>query len=250
MTNWETCVQFHGHACGGLTIGYKAACYAAELLELSFSGDEQVVCIAENDACGVDAIQALLGCSIGKGNLLFHMRGKQAFSFYNRATGKSVRLVLRPRPEGMTREESFAYYQAQKPADLFDVKPATIPLPEPAKLFDSYPCACCGEVTGCQLDPPRRRAEAVPRLRRKLATGSTSENNKKPASRTEAGVQFIKNLVEFRRRSGERRSDHFLRRHVRRRQYRSGCKCGICAPAALKLCAQQTAASLSKSNTF
>lgn len=67
MTNWETCVQFHGHACGGLTIGYKAACYAAELLELSFSGDEQVVCIAENDACGVDAIQALLGCSIGKG---------------------------------------------------------------------------------------------------------------------------------------------------------------------------------------
>ena len=105
MTNWETCVQFHGHACGGLTIGYKAACYAAELLELSFSGDEQVVCIAENDACGVDAIQALLGCSIGKGNLLFHMRGKQAFSFYNRATGKSVRLVLRPRPEGMTREE-------------------------------------------------------------------------------------------------------------------------------------------------
>ena len=114
MTNWETCVQFHGHACGGLTIGYKAACYAAELLELSFSGDEQVVCIAENDACGVDAIQALLGCSIGKGNLLFHMRGKQAFSFYNRATGKSVRLVLRPRPEGMTREESFAYYQARR----------------------------------------------------------------------------------------------------------------------------------------
>ena len=29
MTNWETCVQFHGHACGGLTIGYKAACYVA-----------------------------------------------------------------------------------------------------------------------------------------------------------------------------------------------------------------------------
>ena len=106
------------------------------------------MCIAENDACGVDAIQALLGCSIGKGNLLFHMRGKQAFSFYNRVTGKSVRLVLRDRPEGMTREESFAYYQAQEPADLFDVKPATIPLPEPAKLFDSYPCACCGEVTG------------------------------------------------------------------------------------------------------
>lgn len=67
-----------------------------ELLELDFSADEDVVCITENDACGVDAIQVLLGCSVGKGNLLFHLRGKQAFSFYNRKTGKAVRLVLRP----------------------------------------------------------------------------------------------------------------------------------------------------------
>lgn len=168
MTNWEKCVAFHGHACGGLTIGYKAACYAAELLELDFSGDEQLVCIAENDACGVDAIQALLGCSVGKGNLLFHMRGKQAFSFYNRTTGKSVRLVLRDRPEGMTREESFDYFQAQEPADLFDVKPATIALPEKAKLFDSYRCACCGETaapTGSVWSTGRRCASTAPELR-------------------------------------------------------------------------------------
>ena len=25
MTAWEKCVAFHGHSCGGLTIGYKAA---------------------------------------------------------------------------------------------------------------------------------------------------------------------------------------------------------------------------------
>ena len=34
MKNWEDCVAFHGHSCGGLTIGYKAALYAMELLEL------------------------------------------------------------------------------------------------------------------------------------------------------------------------------------------------------------------------
>ena len=86
---WEKAAAFHGHVCPGLTIGYRAALYAIDLLGLTFSDDEQVVCITENDACGVDAIQAILGCSIGKGNLLFHMRGKQAFSFYNRKTGKS-----------------------------------------------------------------------------------------------------------------------------------------------------------------
>ena len=148
MKTWQDCVAFHGHECGGLTIGYRASLYAIELLNLEFSVDEQIVCIAENDACGIDAIQVMLGCSIGKGNLLFHMRGKSAYSFYNRNTGKSVRLVLKPKPEGMTRESSFAYYQSCKPEEMFDVKETTIRLPEKARLFDSYTCDCCGESAG------------------------------------------------------------------------------------------------------
>ena len=144
---WKKCVEFHGHECGGLTIGYKASLYAIELLKLELGGggnagclsaDEEIVCISENDACGVDAIQVILGCSIGKGNLLFHMRGKQAFSFYNRKNGKSVRLVLKPKPDGMTREQSFDYYQSCRPEDMFDVKKAVIQLPEKARHL-------CGE---------------------------------------------------------------------------------------------------------
>lgn len=145
---WEKAAAFHGHVCGGLTIGYQAALYAIELLNLEFSDDEQIVCVSENDACGVDAIQVILGCSVGKGNLLFHMRGKQAFSFYNRKTGKSVRLVLKPKPREMSREESFAYYQNCTPAEMFDVKETVIKLPEQARIFDSYVCDCCGENAG------------------------------------------------------------------------------------------------------
>ncbi len=148
MKTWEDCVAFHGHECGGLTIGYKASLYAAALLKLEFSSDEQVVCISENDACGIDAIQVMLGCSAGKGNLLFHIRGKSAYSFYNRKTGTSVRLVLKPGPDGMTKEESFAYYQSLDPAEMFEEKETTIPLPEKAQLFDSFVCDCCGESTG------------------------------------------------------------------------------------------------------
>lgn len=53
--------------------GFQAALYAIELLGLEadekgcISGDEELVCIAENDACGIDAIQVILGCSVGKG---------------------------------------------------------------------------------------------------------------------------------------------------------------------------------------
>ena len=148
MKTWKDCVDFHGHECGGLTIGYKASLYAIELLDLEFSRDEQLVCIAENDACGVDAIQVMLGCSVGKGNLLFHMRGKQAFSVYNRNTGKAVRLVLKPGPAGMSKAESFAYFQSCAPDELFEVKETTLPLPGEAKLFGSHVCECCGELTG------------------------------------------------------------------------------------------------------
>lgn len=147
---WEKAIEFHGHVCGGITIGYKAALYAIDLLQISFSEDEDLVCISENDACGVDAIQAILGCSLGKGNLLFHITGKQAFSFYNRQTGQSIRLVLRPRPS-LSREEGQKYLMSKSPEELFDVKPARIDLPERAKLFRSVHCEICGEETAEHL---------------------------------------------------------------------------------------------------
>lgn len=144
---WDTCVAFHGHACGGLTIGYKAAVYAMELLGLTRAEDEAVVCITENDACGVDAIQVILGCTVGKGNLLFHLRGKQAFSFYERNSGRSVRLVLRPTPDFPDKERKFRYLQDTPAAALFDKKETVLSLPERARLFVSKPCSCCGELT-------------------------------------------------------------------------------------------------------
>lgn len=145
---WNKAAAFHGHVCPGLTIGYKAALYAIELLGLTFSKDEQVVCVSENDACGCDAIQVILGCSIGKGNLLFHMTGKQAFNFYNRKTGQSVRLMLKEKNREMSREETYDYYQELAPKDMFDVKEVKVKLPEHARIFKSYKCDCCGETTG------------------------------------------------------------------------------------------------------
>lgn len=144
---WDACVAFHGHACGGLTIGYKAAVYAMELLGLTRAEDEAVVCITENDACGVDAIQVILGCTAGKGNLLFHLRGKQAFSFYERNSGRSVRLVLKPTPDFPDKERKFRYLQDTPAAELFDKKETVLSLPEHARLFVSKPCSCCGELT-------------------------------------------------------------------------------------------------------
>ena len=145
---WKRCRDFHGHECKGLLAGFLASLYASQLLGIEFSEDEEIACISECDACPVDAVQAVLGCTVGKGNLLFHMTGKIAFSFYDRKTGKSARLLLTgqiPDFEGIMMEE---YCRMNPPSKLFTVKDTAIPLPERARIFDSYICEGCGEKTG------------------------------------------------------------------------------------------------------
>ena len=124
MTDWERCVEFHGHECGGLSIGYRAAGYAARLMKLENWGKGQVICVAENNTCSVDAIRCLLGCREEWGNLRLDLTGEQAFSFFNRISGESFRLALKPKPEGLSREGYFNYLHQAADEDLFTVEEA------------------------------------------------------------------------------------------------------------------------------
>lgn len=148
----DKAVAFHGHICPGLLIGFKAVEGAIAELGLDpdnpSATDEEVVAVVENDACGVDAVQALLSCTFGKSNLITRIRGKMAFSFFTRDTRKSVRLVLKPGCGAGLERNTYVDYLFSHPYDeLFDVKEPTYPLPEPARRFKSQPCAVCGEAT-------------------------------------------------------------------------------------------------------
>ena len=84
-------IEFHGHMCPGLAMGIRAAEVA--LAEIGpHSGDEEVVAIVETDMCSVDAIQFLTGCTFGKGNLIHHDFGKNAYTFVRRSDGRAVRV--------------------------------------------------------------------------------------------------------------------------------------------------------------
>lgn len=144
---WLTrCIEFHGHECGGLWIGFKAALYVRKLLDVEHSSDEELVCVAENDACGVDAIQVMLGCSVGKGNLLFKLRGKQAFNFYWRDGRRAVRLLLKE-TMSMGREEKLEYLKKTPPEELFSVEELHDTPPSEARIFSSVKCDGCKELT-------------------------------------------------------------------------------------------------------
>ncbi|MGB4050375.1 MAG: FmdE family protein [Candidatus Methanoculleus thermohydrogenotrophicum] len=167
--------RFHSHVCPGLALGYRAAETALEWLRSGRAEDEELVTIAETDACGVDAIQVLTGCTVGKGNLFFKDHGKHAFTFINRQTGDAVRIIgnssfdidaldpelapLRERVmQGRVPDEEWAEYRKRTdrlvevildlPAGtLFSIREVDVEIPERARIFRSVPCSKCGELT-------------------------------------------------------------------------------------------------------
>ncbi len=149
QTSWQNCVNFHGHSCPGLAIGYRAALAAKDRLGISFSADEEIVCITENDACGVDAVQVLTGCSMGKGNLIYRGTGKMAFSFFNRKSGDSLRILFNkvmPRGEDVDRDKMQQEILTTPDEELFAFSTPAFSPPINARLFANEICEICGEA--------------------------------------------------------------------------------------------------------
>ncbi len=150
----QRCVDFHGHLCPGVVIGYLAARVGMRALSVARAYDEEMIAIVENDTCAVDAIQLLTGCTFGKGNLIFRDYGKMVFTFATRADGRSVRLALKPlaptngdeADEARRRRRQIASMLAVEPGTCFDLRRDVLDaLPAPASIRDSAACDVCGE---------------------------------------------------------------------------------------------------------
>lgn len=94
---WERALEFHGHVCPGLVIGFRAAEAGLRELGLDPAGVQSadLVCVVENRACAADAVQAVTGCTLGKANLVVADHGKHMYTFARRgAEGEAVRVSL------------------------------------------------------------------------------------------------------------------------------------------------------------
>jgi len=175
--DFRKCIEFHGHACPGLAIGYQAARTLMERLGVRKAPDEELVVIVEADTCGVDAIQVMTGCTFGKGNFVFKNYGKHAFSLMDRRKGKGVRVCLRSDAFKMDREslslsekvqkdeasareiERYREFQQERvenilKADtesLFKIEEITPEIPAKATIMDSGICDFCGESAKVDL---------------------------------------------------------------------------------------------------
>lgn len=164
-------IEFHGHQCPGLAIGVRASELC--LRELGHNNESPLVAICETDMCGVDAIQFLTGCSIGKGNLILKDYGKMGFTFFRRRDEKGFRALLNPdfmteQRKEMSRLMGLVATDAASAADraecnalrtecekayleqdlwtIFNIHEPQISMPRPAKILQSLVCADCGET--------------------------------------------------------------------------------------------------------
>lgn len=145
---WQKCVDFHGHACPGLAIGYKAAILAKEILNIQdVNDDEDIVCVSETDACGIDAFQVIFKATVGSGSMRIDYKGKNAFSVYDRKSNKSIRLVWKADINLSNREEKMNKILLLPSSDLFDVKDTKGDFPARAKIYKSIICNKCNEIT-------------------------------------------------------------------------------------------------------
>jgi len=171
MEDFRRCVEFHGHICPGLAIGYRAAKAGLERLREERAMDEELVAIVENNACGVDAVQVLTGCTFGKGNFIFKDHGKHVFTFLGRKSGKGVRVAKKPdadppdgthqalmkriREETATEAEERMFWELHHARcrdilnastdALFSIRSVEMTLPPKAMIEPSIICEKCGE---------------------------------------------------------------------------------------------------------
>jgi formylmethanofuran dehydrogenase subunit E len=160
-------VEFHGHLCPGLAIGYRVARYVKE--HYPRSEDEELVCIAENNSCSVDAVQELLGCTFGKGNLIYRDYGKQVFTFFSRKDRRALRIYFKGDLSGDMDDLRARYFKgelSQEESKEFEImrdrvtqhildahdeellsvkEEAEIPAPLKARIYPSLQCQECGE---------------------------------------------------------------------------------------------------------
>ena len=141
--------MFHGHICPGIAIGVLAAKYAIEH-GFEHSPDEELVAVVETDNCSVDALQALLGTTYGKGNFIHKDYGKSNYNIYSRKNQKGIRLTLKNAildNRKLSRDEKIQKLLSMEPEDVFDIRIIEYDPPGMAQIEESVPCSICGELT-------------------------------------------------------------------------------------------------------
>ncbi len=127
---WQDCVNFHGHLCSGIAIGFRVAYYALELLsdEMNENGTQNVYCITNTDKCPCDGIRFLIGATEENNRLSFDKSADNEllwFKFYILSDSgenlSEVEFRVKAKPDNIKKEETVVYYLMSPSSNLFEI---------------------------------------------------------------------------------------------------------------------------------
>ena len=172
---FEIGMKFHGHKCPAMPMGLRAGLAAMKALGVERARNKELMVLSETGkghaaGCFLDGIMTATGCTYGKSNIQKLYYNKMAFTLIDAASGRSIRVSLKPEFFESALNSPFVQQRAKGvepqdiPAEVVDplvdkilgvaeeqfLEMGEIQQGEPIKgkgTFKTRRCSCCGEVT-------------------------------------------------------------------------------------------------------
>ncbi len=166
-------INIHGHACGGMPMGYVAGLAAMKALGIERERNMSTMAIVNSGdghaaGCFVDGVQFSTGCTFGKGVMKKEPKGKWQFTLIDEKSGRAVRAAIRNEILDAAFSAPFITEYRAKGIDPTDVPeelasagfrrlfgldpsqvvridgPFTVELPKKTPCFERVTCSRCG----------------------------------------------------------------------------------------------------------
>lgn len=96
-TPWELVIDFHGHTCPGIALGYRIAQLALREMGIRPTPDSECLVKAYIQSCAVDAIQVLNRATIGRRALIIEEAHKHVYQFHFTGTEEILQFTIGPK---------------------------------------------------------------------------------------------------------------------------------------------------------
>lgn len=89
-TPWEQVIEFHGHTCPGIALGYRVAQIAKRELSISQTSNPApaILVKAYTHSCAIDAFQIINQATYGRGYLIVEEKKHHVYQFENNKSDK------------------------------------------------------------------------------------------------------------------------------------------------------------------
>jgi formylmethanofuran dehydrogenase subunit E len=95
-TPWELVIDFHGHTCPGIALGYRIAQIALREMGIRPTPDSECLVKAYTQSCAVDAFQVLNHATIGRRSLILDEMKKHVYEFHFTGTEEILQFTISP----------------------------------------------------------------------------------------------------------------------------------------------------------